>query len=511
MNARIQLYIWMLVLTVVGLGRAAYTHWGLGFPLIPGEVTTVWTVEARITFDATGEPVLISLNQPDNTGDLVVLDSHAAAPGYGYYQSRESGEDRSIWSRSGAEGRQTVYYRTQVYRQPGALTDVVVPRAQPPEAARPELDDAQLTAAKALIKFARERSADARTFTVQLLKVLSVPAAAGNIAVLTRDATSREGKMFLMLNLLAVADVPARRVRGILLQEGQRREHFSELIEVFDGERWFSVDPETRELGRPENFLVWQSGGESLLEVNGGRHSKVVVSTRSDERAARNVADYLGKRQHEQLFDFSIYTLPVDVQNTFAYLLMIPVGALVVVILRNLVGIRTSGTFMPILIALAFMQTTLLVGIVLFLVVVGFGLMIRSYLSRLNLLLVPRISAVLIVVIVLYMLLSIVGFRMGLEGTLNVTYFPMIIIAWTIERMSVLWEEEGPREVMTQGGGSLLVAILAYLVMTNRYVEYWAFTFPELELVVLAIILFIGQYTGYRLMELRRFQPMAGG
>ncbi len=99
--------------------------------------------------------------------------------------------------------------------------------------------------------------------------------------------------------------------------------------------------------------------------------------------------------------------------------------------------------------------------------VVGFGLMIRSYLSRLNLLLVPRISAVLIVVIVLYMLLSIVGYRMGLEGTLNVTYFPMIIIAWTIERMSVLWEEEGPREGMVQGGGSLLVAILAYLVMTD--------------------------------------------
>ena len=49
MNARIQLYIWMLVLTAVGLGSAAYTHWGLGFPLVPGEVTTVWTVEAKVS------------------------------------------------------------------------------------------------------------------------------------------------------------------------------------------------------------------------------------------------------------------------------------------------------------------------------------------------------------------------------------------------------------------------------------------------------------------------------
>jgi len=180
----------------------------------------------------------------------------------------------------------------------------------------------------------------------------------------------------------------------------------------------------------------------------------------------------------------------------------------VVVIMRNLVGIRTSGTFMPILIALAFLQTTLFVGIVLFVVVVGFGLLIRGYLSSLNLLLVPRLAAVLIVVVGLYVGLSIAGYKMGLVGVLSVTYFPMIIIAWTIERMSVLWEEEGAKEVMIQGGGSLLTAVLAHLIMIERHVAYLFFAFPELLLVVLAIILVIGQYTGYRLSELRRFEPL---
>ena len=33
--------------------------------------------------------------------------------------------------------------------------------------------------------------------------------------------------------------------------------------------------------------------------------------------------------------------------------------------------------------------------------------------------------------------------------------------------MSILWEEEGGREVMKQGGGSLLTAVLAYWAMSD--------------------------------------------
>jgi len=35
------------------------------------------------------------------------------------------------------------------------------------------------------------------------------------------------------------------------------------------------------------------------------------------------------------------------------------------------------------------------------------------------------------------------------------------------------------------------------------------FTFPELLLVVLAVVVLAGRYTGYRLLELRRFKALA--
>ena len=66
-----------------------------------------------------------------------------------------------------------------------------------------------------------------------------------------------------------------------------------------------------------------------------------------EQRAAFLNAVENAQNQHSVLVDFSIYSLPVAQQSTFKLLLLMPLGALVVVILRNLVGLRTSGTFMP--------------------------------------------------------------------------------------------------------------------------------------------------------------------
>jgi len=505
-HARIQLYVWMAVLVVLGFGFTAYKHWQLGFPLIPGEQQTVWTVEAKIQFQADGNPVKVGLNLPDDTKNLVVIESGAASHGYGFQRVESENEPRGVWAARDVRGAQTLYYQVQVYRGDGK--PYVRPEQTPGKPVKPAFSDPEATAADSILEDVFYRSADEKTMAVRLVELLNAKEPDETVRTLLRGVDGVADRNQLLLDLMHSGGVPARLLRGIDLSEVGRRQRLHELIEFHDDNAWVVIDPQSGKLGMARAFLPWQRGDQWLLQVEGGRKSRVSFSVVADERAARNVAIYLGRVQHAGLVDFSIFSLPVDVQNTFAMLLLIPIGALVVVILRNLVGIRTSGTFMPILIALAFVQTTLLTGIVLFLVVVSVGLMIRSYLSRLNLLLVPRIAAVLIVVIALYVAMSIAGFKMGVSGALSVTFFPMIIISWTIERMSVLWEEEGMKEVFVQGGGSLLTASLTYLVMTERHVAYLFFAFPELLLVVLAIILGIGQYTGYRLNELRRFEPL---
>ena len=164
---------------------------------------------------------------------------------------------------------------------------------------------------------------------------------------------------------------------------------------------------------------------------------------------------------------------------------------------------------MPVLIALSFRETQLVSGVILFTLIVALGLIIRFYLERLKLLLVPRLAAVVITVILLMALVTIASHRMNLEIGLSVALFPMVILAMTIERMSIVWEELGAGDAIRQGFGSLLVAAACYLLMFHPQVEHLVFVFPELMLIVLGITLLVGRYTGYRLTELRRFRDLA--
>lgn len=509
MHSRAKFMLFVLLLLATGFGLTLYKHLALGFPLWPGDRTQVWTIEAKIEFQARGEAAVASLALPEAPPGLVILDEDFASPNYGFTELRQNvpnGTRRALWSTHQAEGPQTLYYRLDVYEKPGENTGIA---SKPPQLAPPvEFEEPFHTAASTLISDVQQHSGSAKTFTLELLNALNQKTPNQNVQLLLGNRPSSSFKAQLAIDLLNQAQIPARMVRGLFLESGRRQQALKNFIEIHDGKQWLLFNQSTGELGIPEHFILWQRGGESLLDIEGGYRSRVNFSIIENTFATRNLALQYGEKAGAALVDFSIYSLPIEEQNAFKSILLVPIGAIIVVILRILVGIRTSGTFMPILIALAFIKTSLFTGLLIFLFVVSAGLLIRSYLSRLNLLLIARISAVIIVVIGLMAGMSIVSQKLGFSQALTVTFFPMIILAWTIERMSILWEEDGPKEVLIQGCGSLFVATIAYLFMTNRVVEYLTFNFPELLFVNLACILLLGQYTGYRLTELRRFQPI---
>jgi len=506
MSARGQLYIAMLVLLLIGGGLTLYKHLSLGFPLRPGQLERIWTVEAKIDFVAEDGPVTASLALPTDTAHLSIVDENIASPWYGFGKQRLGGLETGTWSTRKASGEQTLYYQVDVTRTRSGKNAAP---GQPPGKPEPPLLEGRLqTAAESLLKAARTLSADERTFTAVLLRYLGAETPQPIVRTLLNAPEYQGRTSQLAEDLLALEGIAARPVRGLLLGESNRRQKLLTMLEVWTGKQWLPFDVRNGEAGMPANFLPWQHGDGPLLEVEGAKNSRVSFSVLSEVRSALHLAVQRGAAEKAALIDFSIYSLPIEIQNIFRLLLLVPIGALVVVIMRNLVGLRTSGTFMPILIALAFRETELLPGLAIFLLIVSIGLVIRAYLAKLNLLLVPRISAVVIVVIIIMAALSILSYKLGILSGLTVTFFPMIILSWTIERMSVLWEEDGPREVFIQGGGSLIVAICVYGTMGLSLVRHLTFTFPELLLVVLAIILLLGQYTGYRLSELRRFSPM---
>jgi hypothetical protein len=500
MTSRILFYIIIVTLIVTGISILWMRHSHTGIPLLPGEQTPAWLIEARIDFYAAGRAVTVNFDIPDTTlPGFTIFSELPVAAGYGFSIIDDKGNRRGEWTIRHASGPQTLYYKVQVVASTEQKIAGTVPEPKPLYVSWNESEE---LAANQLLAIARERSSTTESMTRELIKLLADSSSGQDAALLLSETPLVQ----LLDKLLNYAEIPTRIVAGLYLEDGRRNQQLKEMIEVFTPNGWVLFNPETGQQGIPDNFLLWNLEGHSQLDVIGGRSSQVHFAMLRESVSPVQVAQ---KKPGQAGFAMlSVQSLPVEEQNLLRILLLLPVAALVLVFMRIIVGIETSGTFMPILIALSFLQTKLVPGLSSFIAIVAFGLLLRSYMSRLNLLLVARISTIVVIVVFIVIFFSIFGYQLGFNTGMTVSFFPIIIIAWTIERMSILWEDEGPWEVLVQVSGSLIVAVLAYLMMKSQEIQHLSFHFPEINLVVVALIMLMGNYTGYKLLELRRFRAL---
>ncbi len=137
------------------------------------------------------------------------------------------------------------------------------------------------------------------------------------------------------------------------------------------------------------------------------------------------------------------------------------------------------------------------------------GLLVRLYFEHLKLLLVARLGAIVMFVILFLAAVTLMSDKLGFEPGLSVALFPLVILTMTIERVSVIWDENGPAEAIKLAVFSLIIAAFCYLLMAARPVQHIFFAFPEMILVLMALTILVGRYTGYRLTEVVRFKVLA--
>jgi len=489
-----------LILVLLGGMHTAWRHFVHQVPLLPGSQQTYWDLEARVEMEAEGAPVKVRLAIPQSQPGFLMRSEHTASPGFGV--SFIEGDQRfAEWSIRSATGTQWLYYRAQFQFDPKRHIPAV---DHAPELMLSTWSQPLQAAAAQILRRSWQESADPFSLAKALAERISNEKNQ-NGRLLLSEMTASEA----MVDLLNDAKIPARILYGVKLEDGRRRQALQQLVQVFNGQNWqlFDVNSAGSLDITGNNYLLWQQQAGPILEVEGAHESKVTFSMLTTHEPASSSVNALAIK--DALLSLSIHSLPISEQALFKTLLLLPLGALVVVLLRVFVGLKTSGTFMPLLIALAFLEMSLSAGLITFLILVSAGLVLRQLLAHLNLLLVARVAAVIVCVIGMIALFAVISFHTGITTGMKVTLFPMIILAWTIERMSILWEEEGPLEVVKQGGGSLITATVAFLLMDVYEVRYWMFNFLGLQLVVLALILIVGSYTGYRLLELWRFSPLA--
>ena len=498
----LHLKILITILVVLGISITAYQIFVLGIPVTEDATDDLWNIDAKVEFVASSkDPVKIQMFVPPLNRDYVSLNESFISNNYGVSVNRVDGNLKVTWSARRVSGKQTLYYRLVLTkRYSGDKTKVKGPVFRDSIA----VEGPEKIAAEALLAPIRQHSADVETFISEAIKRTN-NLNDDNVKLLLAGDPSTPHKAKIVELLLSIAHVPVEKVHTIRLVADQPQT--PELwLRSFNGNDWLYFNPETGEQGLPSDRLQWWTGDENLITVDGGKKANVTFSLNNSEMNAIRLAKLTDENTDANFLEYSLYGLPLQTQQTFMIMVMIPIGVLVILILRNLIGLQTLGTFTPVLIALAFRETQLGFGILLFTVITALGLSLRSYLEHLKLQMLPRLSVVLTFVVVLIAAISLFSHKLGLERGLSVALFPMVILTMTIERLSITWEERGASHAMKVAIGTLFAASLAHLIMTVPELIYFVFTFPAILLILVGFMLAMGRYRGYRLTELVRFK-----
>ncbi len=498
----LHLKLLILILLLLGAGITGYQIFALGIPVSEDETDDLWNIDAKVEFVPTPKaPVKVQMFVPPLTSDYVSLNESFISNNYGVSVNRIDNNRKVTWSSRRVSGNQTLYYRLVLTKR---YSDNKAKVKGPIFRDSLVLEGPEKIAAEALLAPIRQHSADVETFISETIRRVN-NLADDNVKLLLAGDPSPQHKAGVIDLLLSIAHVPMERAHTLRLVADQPQTP-ALWLRSFNGTKWLYFNPETGEQGMPADRLLWWTGDEPLVTLEGGKKIAVTFTLNNSEMNAIRLAKLTDASTDADFLEYSLYGLPLQTQQTFMVMVMIPIGVLVILILRNLIGLQTLGTFTPVLIALAFRETQLGYGIVLFTLITALGLSLRSYLEHLKLQMLPRLSVVLTFVVVLIAAISLLSHKLGLERGLSVALFPMVILTMTIERLSISWEERGGTHAMKVAAGTLLAASLAHLLMTVPELTYFVFTFPAVLLVLVAFMLAMGRYRGYRLTELLRFK-----
>jgi hypothetical protein len=204
---------------------------------------------------------------------------------------------------------------------------------------------------------------------------------------------------------------------------------------------------------------------------------------------------------------FTLADLPLRMQGHLAYLLFIPLSAVVVVLFRVTLGIPVFGLFRPILLATAFRITGLGLGLAFLAAVMATMVLIRPVLRVARLHSYARESVTLGVVVLLMLATVAVGARAHVDEALRVARFPVISLCLISEHFAKALYEKGVRNAVWRGSTTAFAGVLICLLAQMPGLMRLLLRFPELLIVQIGCVVVIGEFLSLRLFQRSYLTP----
>ncbi|QTE23263.1 7TM domain-containing protein [Polaribacter cellanae] len=328
------------------------------------------------------------------------------------------------------------------------------------------------------------------------------------ISALKQNRASCNGKSRLLTALSRTLGYPARIKGGIIMQENQKRTSHA-WVEVIIDDKAVPFDALNGHFGfLPANYLELYEGDKSLITRSPG-----IQFDYNYKIEEKNKIPFL-KLSISQINDISPISLGKLIEHKvisvkgLLLLLMLPLGGLVVAFLRNVIGIKTFGVFLPVLIAFSLIETGFVKGILLFVFLILLVGAVTTPFDKLKLLSTPKFVISLTIMVLVMVLGSYLGVSTGASWLTSLTFFPTIILAMSAERFTNLIAEDGFQKATSILFQTLIAVCCCFFLLNNQWVSSILILFPEILMLVIVIAMLLGKYVGFRLTELFRFKKL---
>ena len=480
----------------------------LGYPLFPTIPGQAWQlrIDAHLKKD---RDTTLTVALPSDRAGRVLIEERVTSGSLNFNILQEGANRIGAWSGPSEAQEEEIVYRAVILIQPPRSS-----RRDPAPPARNPLTIEKKDSTLAERLAGRWRQLAPATRVKAVMSAVEgnwgKPAPREDDVQAWRILQEKYGRIKAIIALLEASGLPARRMEGLRLVDSVSSEALT-WIDIWNGKKWDSLIPATGEIEKnPASLLPLAQDGLPAASLSGGELTDIRWILKQEIVSLWRL-HFERIQQSDRLLDqWSLFRLPLEYQQTFRILLLVPIGALIIGFLRNVIGFPTFGIFMPVLLALAFRSTGLIYGLGIFCGILFIGYAVRSALDRFHLLLVPRMSVMLTLVIACFTLLALVGNKIGMQRLMAVGLLPFVILTMIIERFFIMIEEAGMPEALWTVAGSAVVSIIAYGVISWEPLQLTFFTFPELLAVVAALQILLGRYTGYRVSEIFRFRSFTG-
>jgi hypothetical protein len=333
-------------LLFVGLGAASLRHFQLGVDFEPTLKPQAWAVELQATGDLDDDYARISLRLPSLPNVLKVTDQKFASSGYslGIVRMKRSAI-ATLTNKSPTQGEQFFTYRVELERSEVEQKIDFSTDHQPGELSAETTDF--LRKLLEMIQQTHPQEKRSRALVYALFDSDRRPEA---FRTFPKELRNRAGR----LAALSYLDVPYLMVRGVRLDKSTPNAALRTLLLVKLNGEVRVLDLSRQRIYHPRSYFLWGESDELIEDSRGLTNLEFSIALAPLDHTVQPIKIVPTDKVSRILAWFSLSRFPVHSQNLFRVLLLLPLAALVITFLRNVVGMKTFGTFLPALISLVF-------------------------------------------------------------------------------------------------------------------------------------------------------------